>query len=259
MRRTKENRYVPDDTLKVLGLVIAGFGPLVVAGVLVPFRDDSIVSSNVALVFVLVVVLAAAAGGAGSGVTAAVVSTFSFDFFFTHPYQSLKINDVDDVGTAVLLLVIGLVVAWLVGFAHESRKRSERAEDDSERVHRVAELAAGGVPIDELTRAVETELSEMLSLRECRYDPTSSASELPTIARNGSVQGGSRRWMLSDLSLPAEGAEIRVLGRGRDLGRIVLIADPDVGVSIQQRRFAVALSDQLGAALVADNPRAAAS
>lgn len=256
MRQSRKQRYVPDDTLKVLGLVIAGFGPLVVAGVLVPFRDESIVSANVALVFVLVVVLAAAAGGAGSGVTAAVVSTFSFDFFFTHPYQSLKIDDVDDVGTAVLLLLIGLVVAWLVGFAHESRKRSERSEDDSERVHRVAELAASGVAIDELTAAVETELTELLGLVECRYEPGASMSQLPVIGRNGSLDGGRRRWVLSDLSLPEEGAEIRVLGRGRDLGRVVLVPDRDIGVAIQQRRFAVAITDQLGAALVDDAPRA---
>jgi hypothetical protein len=259
MLRKREGRYVPDDTLKVLGLVIGGFGPLFVAGALVPFRDDSIVSSNVALVFVFVVVLAAAAGGASSGAIAAVVSTFSFDFFFTHPYQSLKIDNADDIGTAVLLLLLGLLVAGLVGFAHESRKQSERREDDSERVHRVAELAASGAPIDELTRAVETELTELLGLLECHYEPGPSTTKMPAIGRNGSVEGGQRRWMLGDLSLPTEGTEIRVLGRGRDFGRVVLVPDWDVGVSIQQRRLAVAITDQLGAALVGDTPHAAAS
>jgi hypothetical protein len=157
-----------------------------------------------------------------------------------------------------LLLLLGLLVAGLVGFAHESRTRSERSEDDSERVHRVAELAASGVPIDELTRAVERELTELLGLVECRYEPGPSQSELPVIGRNGSVEGGQRRWMLGDLSLPTEGTEIRVLGRGRDFGRVVLVPDRDVGVSIQQRRLAVAITDQLGAALVGD-PHAAAS
>ena len=159
----------------------------------------------------------------------------------------------------MLLLLISLLVAALVGFAHESRKRSERSEDDSERVHRVAELAASGVPIDELTRAVETELTELLGLLECRYEPGPSITKLPAIGRNGSVDGGQRRWMLGDLSLPTEGTEIRVLGRGRDFGRVVLIPDWDVGVSIQQRRLAVAITDQLGAALVGDTPHAAAS
>ena len=110
-------------------------------------------------------------GGASSGAIAALVSTFSFDFFFTHPYQSLKIDNADDVGTAVLLLLIGLLVAALVGFAHESRKRSERTVDDSDRVHRIAELAASGVPIAELTQAVETELTELLDSSNAATSP----------------------------------------------------------------------------------------
>src|SRR5690242_11544650 len=117
MARKREHRYVPGEGLNAIGLAVAVLGPLVVVGILVPFRDDSLVSSNVALVFVIVVVLAAAAGGRSAGVVAAVVSTFTYDFFFTHPYQSLKIENTDDIGTAVLLLVIGLLVAALTGFA----------------------------------------------------------------------------------------------------------------------------------------------
>jgi hypothetical protein len=44
----------------------------------------------------------------------------------------------------------------------------------------------------------------------------------------------------------------RVLGRGQTFGRLVLEPDPNVGVSIEERVVAVALSDQLGAALAAE-------
>ena len=75
-----------------------------ISGLLVPFRTDSIVAANVALVFVIVVVIAAAEGGRTAGIVAAVVSTLCYDFFFTRPFQSLKIDNGDDIGTAVLLL-----------------------------------------------------------------------------------------------------------------------------------------------------------
>src|SRR5450432_2766122 len=103
MARHRERRYTPDDSQKAFGLAIGGFGPLLIAGALVPFRTDSIVAANVALVFVIVVVVAAAEGGRAAGIVAAVVSTLSFDFFFTRPFQSLKIDNGDDLGTAVLL------------------------------------------------------------------------------------------------------------------------------------------------------------
>jgi hypothetical protein len=43
-----------------------------------------------------------------------------------------------------------------------------------------------------------------------------------------------------------------VLGRGRQLGRFVLVSDPDVGVSLEERTVAVALSDQLGAVVAGE-------
>src|SRR5207248_4744242 len=83
--------HAPNDLARAAGLVIAAFGPLAVSGLLVPFRDD-LASANVVLVFVLVVVLGAAVGTRWSGALAAVVAAMSYDFFFTRPYQSLKIE-----------------------------------------------------------------------------------------------------------------------------------------------------------------------
>jgi hypothetical protein len=244
--------YVPEDRLQAAGIAIAGFAPFLVTGVLVPFRSDIVVAANVALVFVIVVVLAAAAGGRTVGVVGAIVSTLCYDFFFTRPYQSLKISNSHDIGTAILLLAIGLLVAQLTAFAHHSHRRSERIQDELLRVHQTAELAANGMPIDDLVHAVETELTGLLKLRECRYEPAPFDRDLPTLGRNGSLERGHRRFVGNELSLPAEGVQIVVLGRGRELGRMVLVPDLDAGVSIAERRAAVAISDQLGAALVAD-------
>ena len=177
----------------------------------------------------------------------------AFDFFFTRPYQSLKIDKADDIGTTVLLLAIGLLVAQLTTFAHQSHRRSERTHDELLRVHQVSELAAQGMAIDDLVHAVETELTGLLSLRECHYEsePRSSdaadprAQRLPRVRHAGAGSAPSS-------PCPAEGAQIAVLGRGREFGRIMLVPDVDVGVSIEERRAAVAITDQLGAALAAD-------
>jgi hypothetical protein len=212
------------------------------------------VATNVALVFVIVVVIAAAEGGRRAGIVAAVVSTLSFDFFFTRPFQSLKIDNADDIGTAVLLLVISLIVAQLVGFAHRSRTRSDRSRDDTVRVQRVADLAAGGAPIDAIVDAVNTGVTALLSLRSCRYDAAAArgTEDLPEIGRLGALDRGHRQYVGHELTLPDEGACIRVLGRGHELGRLVLDPSQDVGVSLDQCRAAVAIADQLGAALAAD-------
>jgi K+-sensing histidine kinase KdpD len=255
MKQDIERAYVREERFKALGLAVAGFGPFLVTGVFVAFRGDDVVASNIALAFVVVVILAAAAGGRAAGAIAAVVSTMAYDFFFTHPYQSLKIERAEDIGTAVLLLAIGLLVAQLLQFAHRSHRRSERTHDELLRVHQVSELAAQGMAIDDLVRAVETELTGLLALRECHYESDPQSPDLPTLGRNGSLEYGKRRWVGPELSLPAEGAQIAVLGRGLEFGRIRLVPNVDVGVSIEERRAAVAITDQLGAALAAETTR----
>lgn len=241
----------PDALARAFGLTIAVFGSLLVAGVLVPFRDD-LASANVVLVYVLVVVLGAAVGTRWSGALTAVVAAMSYDFFFTKPYQSLKIDNANDVETTVLLLAIGLVVAELVAFTRRHRAEAATRGDEIQMLRRTAELVASGAPIDQVLTTVRDELVELLSLLDCRYEAAPFTSTLPRVERTGAVEGEHRRWIGGEFTLPELGAEIPVAARGTTFGRLVLIPDPSMGVSIEQRIVAVALVDQLGAALATD-------
>jgi hypothetical protein len=240
---------------RALGLVIATFGTLLVAGILVPFRDD-LATANVVLVYVLVVVFGAVVGTRWSGALTAVVAAMSYDFFFTKPYQSLKIDDANDLETTLLLLAIGLIVAELVAFTRRHRAQSASRSDEIQMLRRTAELVATGASRSAVLDTVRTELTELLSLVECRYETAPFVSALPRIERTGAVDGAHRRWIGGDYTLPGLGAEIPVAARGRTFGRFVLIPDLWVGVSIEERIVAVALVDQLGAALAADAPAA---
>ncbi len=96
------------------------------------------------------------------------------------------------------------------------------------------------------------ELVVLLSLLECRYEAAPFVSSLPRIERTGAIEGEHRRWIGGEFTLPGLGAEIPVVARGRTYGRFVLIPDLSMGVSIEERIVAVALVDQLGAALATD-------
>jgi K+-sensing histidine kinase KdpD len=236
---------------RALGLTIAAFGPLLVSGLLVPFRND-LDSANVVLVFVLVVVLGAAVGTRWSGALTAVVAAMSYDFFFTKPYQSLKIDNANDVETTLLLLAIGLIVAEIVSYTRRHRARAATRSDEIQMLRRTAELVASGASSDDVLHMVQDELVVLLSLVECRYEPAPFVSSLPTIERTGAVEGSHRRWIAGDFTLPGFGAQIPVNGRGQQFGRFVLVPDLSVGVSIEERIVAVALADQVGVALAAD-------
>jgi Domain of unknown function (DUF4118) len=241
-------RTRPTDTGPAIGYAVAVLGPIAVSGSLVGIRDE-INNTNVALVLVVVVVLAALAGGRGAGAVAAVVSGIAFDFFQTRPYLTLEIDSRDDVETTILLLAIGLIVGELVAWARRSSRASKRGHDEVARLHRVAEQVAAGAEPGAVVQAVAVELEELLALRGCRYEEPPFGVPLPRLERNGAIDARVRHFAGGELTLPVEGVEIPVLGRGRQLGRLVLEPDPDVGVSLEERVVAVALSDQLGAAL----------
>jgi K+-sensing histidine kinase KdpD len=173
----------PDrESTSAVALAIAGLGPLVVAAALVSVRGH-LVNVNVALILVVVVVLAAVSGGRAAGALAAVMAALSYEFFFTKPYLSLRISDGEDIVTTVLLLAIGLVVGELVVIGRRNRQAAGQAQEGISRLHRVAELAAGGARAEDLILVVESELEELLELDDCTYDVAPFGSPVSIMER----------------------------------------------------------------------------
>jgi len=232
-----------------IGIALGGLLPLVLASLLVPFRDD-VANTNIALALVVPVVLAATAGGWRAGAFGAVVATLTFDFFFTKPYLSLTIDSQDDIETCALLLVVGLVVGALAGREHRQRSSARAGRDEIARLHRLAELVAGGAGTDDVIRAAETEISELLHLRACRFERPPYSGALPWLERSGALRlQPVQRLARGGFELPAGGVGIPVMRRGRQVGRFVLIPSPETGTSLEARVVAVALTDQVGGAL----------
>lgn len=232
------------------GYAIAVIGPIAVAGALVSVRDD-LNNANVALILVVVVVLAAVTGGRGAGVVAAVVSAMSFDFFHTRPYLSLTIDSRDDIETTIILVVIGVIAGELAVRARRGRHAATKGSDEIRALHRVAEQAASGAPVDELVSDVCAELVRLLTLERCEFETAPYGPPMPRLERNGVVVSDRYRLVAGEFALPEEGVELPVMGRGRQVGRLVMYPRADAGASLEERMVAVALSDQLGAALAA--------
>jgi hypothetical protein len=218
---------------------------VVVSLALVPLRGD-VRASNASLVLVVVVVVAALLGGRIGGVIAALTSTAAFDFFFTHPYSSFTIESRDDVETAILLLVVGLIVGELVVRTRRSESQAAESRAEVARVRRISELAAGGEPAGRLIGIVQAELIGLLPVRDCGFEPPPFASDLPQLTHQGvRVPGAEPAAATGRIALP-------VFGGGRPVGRFVL--DLEVGatgitIPREDRALAVALADQLGAVL----------
>lgn len=243
----------PESTRSVVTLALAALGPVVVALLLVPFRSG-LHNANLALMLVLVVVLAGIVGGRRAGAVAAIVATLSFDFFLTRPYLSLKIETSADLETALILLGVGLLVGTVASRGRQSAQERERAARAIGRVHRVADRVAQGAPLDDVVAVVTGELLELLHLHDCWLELPPDVYVMPTLQRGGGLDGTERHWFQGGVALSEDGVELPVLEQGEMVARVVLVGDPTHAVTIEERVVAVALADQLGAALALAPP-----
>jgi len=211
-------------------------------------------NTNIALVLVVVVVAVSTLGRRTAGALAAVSSAVWFDFFHTRPYFSFTIRTHDDVVTAGLLLVVGIIVGELAVRSRRHRATAVSHGYDISRIHSIAELVADGEKADFIVMAVAGELRDLLTLSDVRFEraPFDDDKSIPMLDRSGNVYIGSIEWGAESMGLPTTVA-LGVDGNGRQWGRFLLTPTTGLPVPFERRVVAVALADQAGAALAVGN------
>jgi K+-sensing histidine kinase KdpD len=241
------------DGSAAIGAAIGVFGALIIAALLVPFRDR-LPNADMALALVVPVLVASVLGGRLAGAITAVVSALTFDFVFTQPYLSLRISNKDDVWTFIFLLIVAMVAAEVGIRGRRGGVAAKESRSELERLVRVAELSAGGAEVDDVVLSARAELIGLFDLDECIYEPEPSG-DLPRLGPRGALENTTLvSW--GDFILPTGGVEVPVRGRGRDLGRLVMYAEPATRAPLEKRLVAVAIADEVGLTLASSAPAA---
>lgn len=235
-----------------MGVALGGLGSIGAAAALVGVRSH-VSSANVALVLVVFVLVGALVGGRVAGASSAVIAAMSFDFFHTRPYGSLKIANGNDIQTTLILLGIGVVVGEMGAWARRGRTAMKDDRREIRRLHRVAEMAARGESVADVTLSVTAEIASALTLTDCHFVPSPGPRLLPQLGRDGRITGRRPVATRGGVELPAAGIELGVMGRGKELGHFVLTPAPGEVVSLERRLIAVALADQLGQVLASES------
>jgi hypothetical protein len=234
----------------------AVLAPAGTAAALIPARSHT-ENTNIALVLVVVVVAISVLGRRWAAALSAMSAALWFEFFHTRPYYRFTINAHDDLVSAILLLGVGLAVGELAVRGRRHRAAAKEGSNEIARIHAVAERVAGGEPAEFGVVVVANELRDLLSLRDCRFDRYTRGPDdkpIARIERSGDVVLGELRWGVHSMGLPGKEVELLVQGQGRTLGRFLLEPTPGMPVSFDRRVVAVALADQVGAALASASP-----
>ena len=234
-------------------IALGTLAPIGAAATLVAVRDR-VDNVNVALALTVVVVASGALGGRGAGMASALTAAVSFDFFHTRPYLSVLIHDADDVEMTILLLVLGLISGQLASRARRTARLREGERNDFNRIRRLADQVAQGADAADVIAAARTELRSLFELVECQFEaaPFQHRLDIPRLERNGVVDHCRYRLQPNrelELELSSEELMLPVLARGQIVGRFLLDFGSDAGATLEQRVVAIALADQVGAAL----------
>jgi K+-sensing histidine kinase KdpD len=237
-----------------LALLAALAAPLALAAVLVPFRA-SFPNTDAALALLLVVVAVAANGYRLAGLLAALSAAAWFDFFLTRPYEEFIISRRADIQTTVLLLVIGVAVTELAVWGRRQHATASRRAGYLDGISAAAEAVAAGSP-PALIQQISGQLTRLLSLRSCRFQyGTAGLGNPARLQHDGQITAGHRPWDASAGGWPSDtDIELLVESGGILQGRFLMTPAPGADPSLEQRLVAIALADQVGAALGASHP-----
>jgi K+-sensing histidine kinase KdpD len=236
-------------------VVLAGLAaPLALTVILVPFRE-SFPNTDAALALLLVVVAVAANGYRLAGVLAALSAAAWFDFFLTRPYERFSITRRPDIETTVLLLAVGVAVTEIAVWGRRQHVAASKRAGYLDGISTAAKAVATGDSPAALIEQVSGQLTELLSLRSCRFQYGAAGIGKPArLQRDGQVMAGRRVWDVEHKGLP-QGADTELLVETGGLlqGRFLMTPAPGARPTLEQRLLAVALADQVGAALASSH------
>ena len=206
---------------------------------LLPLRDH-VRNTNVALLLALVTVAISVLGGLAPGAVGGLVTALTYNVLFTRPYWSLRINDVDDVETVLLLVLIGVAAGALVSWGRRQQREASRQEASARRLRRHAELAAGSETLGRLLQQAREELCDLFDVRTCVYEPGPPGGDVALFTHTGITVPGDSASTRPWVALP-------VRRGGRIVGHFLIeipssISGP-TAFTAEQRQSALALAD----------------
>ena len=141
----------------VTGWLLAALGPVALAMVLLPFRDDLSLSSDL-LLFLTLTVGVALVGGLWPALVGAVVSSLVLNWVFTPPYGTLTIAQAENALALVIFVLVAGSVASVVDLAARRTSLAARAQSEAATLSTLAGSVLSGAdsPDELISRLRET-------------------------------------------------------------------------------------------------------
>ena len=164
-------------------------------------------SAAVDLLYLPTVLGVAVLSGLGPSLTAAAASALAYNYFFTSPYRTFRIDNPEDIVTVAVLFLVAVVTSHL---AASIRKQARLAEAHAARNATIAGLARRLLSCTSEQEIAEVSVGELSDLFDCNAILLAGGPEPRLIA----LQPGTIKLTPSDLAAAAQ-----VISTGVSAGR----------------------------------------
>lgn len=231
--------------------LLAGMG---VAVAWIPFRQGNS-TVDVALALVVVITLMGLTTRRSAVAAGALSAAVGFTFFDTTPYDRFAITRVPDVLTAVLLVVVGLLTGELAVRVTRQNRAYRTVSGNLGRVRQASSLLAGGEELVVMIGSVAEDLTHLLNLRDCWFSTEPIEAGALYVDHDGEIlRSLDRRPIIRSAYRKSDQVALPVWGQGQVLGHFVLEIRRGADLPRPPLLVAITLTDQVGAALIAQAP-----
>lgn len=134
---------------------------VVAVATLVCFLLNDLPLANLSLVFLMGVIVSAALFGIGPAVFASVLSLLSFNFFFTAPHFTLRVDSEQDVATLLLFVLIAVVTGNLAARMRRAIDRTKDALDRTSMLYQFSRSMNASSDSQEILRALVRQVTAL--------------------------------------------------------------------------------------------------
>jgi signal transduction histidine kinase len=191
---------------RLTGLLTAGLLVAAVTG-LVKLGEPHVPTLSLLVLYLLAVLPVAVVWGTPLAVVTALLSVWTYAYFFVAPLHSLLIADAQNAIGLAVFLVTAVVVGELAARLRRAALVAERLSDEQSALRRVATQVAKGVPAADLFTAVTREVGRLCDAdlaRMERYEPDGTVSGVAAWSRVPAHLAVGERFDLDGLSVARE-------------------------------------------------------
>ncbi|MGM1018676.1 MAG: DUF4118 domain-containing protein [Actinomycetota bacterium] len=230
---------------RILGSLLALIGGPALTALLLTFRSQESITSDV-LSYQLLVVVVALVGGIWPALFAAVLSGITLDFFFIEPFYTITIADPLHILALLLYVTIAVLVSFVVDRAARRTRAARRAAAESELIQTVAGSVLRGESAIQALVDRTREAFQLPGVRVVIGDRTVAAAGEPIVGRDHTV-------------IPlSEGAELEL--HGADLAaserRLLAVVSAQMSSALEHQRL-MATAEEIEPIAASDRVRGA--